>query len=183
MLCTCVMWKIKRTRIIRQKKSDVEVHNKNLVTVKTQQRRKRTSNLRFSLWNARSVTQKVSTVCDIVTDTKCDVLGLTETWLSGGAEDSAVIGSVSSELKGYRVISHPRTSRRGGGIAVIVRQSLDPKVNKRKQFNTFEMLDVSISRGKDLIRLLLIYRPPPSKTNKFTVKERTKGFSCGYRDK
>ena len=41
--------------------------------------------------------------------------------------------------------------------------------NSGSNFTSFEHLEVSISHGKFKIRLVLIYRPPPSKKNKLTI--------------
>ena len=96
-------------------------------------------------------------------------MGITETWLSGTDADNVAIGSLTSILKGYKVISHPRKSRHGGGVAVIVRKTLKTKMNRGPAFKTFEHMDVSLSCGSDTVRLVLIYRPPPSKANRCTA--------------
>ena len=44
-------------------------------------------------------------------------------------------------------------------------------------FTSFQHLDVSVSYGKFKIRLVLIYRPPPSKKNKLTIPMFLEEFS------
>ena len=102
-----------------------------------------------------------------VTDKHSDVMCLTETWLSGTDADNVAVGSLTSTLKGYNFISRPQKSRNGGGVAVLVRKTIKSKLNCGLKFKTFGYLDVSL--GSNMVRLVLIYRPPPSRANGFTV--------------
>lgn len=38
------------------------------------------SNMRFALWNARSINKKTAIICDIIQSNKLDILAVTETW-------------------------------------------------------------------------------------------------------
>ena len=94
---------------------------------------------------------------------------LTETWLTGSSSDDVTIGDIQSSLQGYSVISVPRTSRRGGGLALISRKTFKTKITKSQVFNTFEHVELSVTSGSDVLKLLLIYRPPASqKTGYFS---------------
>ena len=53
-------------------------------------------------------------------------------------------------------ISHPR---RGGGLAVITSAGLKIVKNKSPCYVSFEHLDVTLSAGKNSIRLISVYRP------------------------
>lgn len=39
--------------------------------------------LRFALWNARSINNKISSICDLVISEHIDICAVTETWLTG----------------------------------------------------------------------------------------------------
>ena len=59
-------------------------------------------------------------------------------------------------------------ARRGGGVGVLCRNGLKPKVLPSNPFSLFEHIEVSIANNKAHIKLVAIYRPPPSSKNKST---------------
>lgn len=128
------------------------------------------ANLSIGLWNARSITQKTTAVCDFVAEHKCDLFGITETWLTGKKSDSISAGEICTALQGYSFISVPRHARTGGGVAFVVRETLNPKRNKSSKYITFEHLDVTLLTAAP-VRIVLIYRPPPSMSNKCNVSQ------------
>ena len=77
---------------------------------------------------------------------------------------------------GYSVASFPCSSggpgAKGGGIDSIMRDSLKQHVCTTSSFpvhhSCFEAAQLSITYLKQQINFLCIYRPPPSKNNKFT---------------
>ena len=64
-----------------------------------------------------------------------------------------------------------RNRRRGGGIAILTRSNHKVIKKKCSVFDPFELIDVNIRTGKELIHLLAIYRPPYTGAHKFTVKQ------------
>ena len=76
---------------------------------------------------------------------------------------------IISTLQDYNFVHHPRSSRSGGGVGVLLKSSLKVKRNESHTFNSFEYLDLFITSGSSSFRLLCIYRPPPSKKNKLTT--------------
>lgn len=67
------------------------------------------------------------------------------------------------------MLSAPR-HQCGGGIAVIYRPDIPLKQNKKvEKFKTFEVMEVTLSSGKDLWRFVNIYRAPYSKKHRFTI--------------
>ena len=77
---------------------------------------------------------------------------------------------------GFKIKHNPRTTR-GGGTAIIHRATLDIRVMQPPlDFVSFEVLDCMIMTDK-LIRFCVIYRPPPSRCNKFTVRQFLDEFS------
>ena len=37
----------------------------------------------FALWNARSINNKITTLCDFIITNRVDIMVITETWLNG----------------------------------------------------------------------------------------------------
>ncbi|KAL8560396.1 hypothetical protein ACOMHN_006127 [Nucella lapillus] len=72
---------------------------------------------------------------------------------------------------GFVLKSYPRASK-GGGIAVIFRESLVPHVTFKKalpfRHSTFEVVELTISCSGKSTCIVCIYRPPPNAKNKFS---------------
>ncbi|KAL8618937.1 hypothetical protein ACOMHN_020356 [Nucella lapillus] len=86
-------------------------------------------------------TGKPETISDYILEQKLDIMILTETWLSEtGHETSCKLMTPS----GFVLKSYPRASK-GGGIAVIFRESLVPHVTFKKalpfRHSTFEVVE------------------------------------------
>ena len=80
--------------------------------------------LRFALWNARSVKNKISSLCDLIISEHIDICAATETWLTGN--DPFILADLMNTLQDYTVYSLPRASR-GGGVAVIAGKDLESR--------------------------------------------------------
>jgi hypothetical protein len=73
---------------------------------------------------------------------------------------------------GYQLKQSPRNKenvKRGGGIAILCKQTLDIKMVTTKPTVTFEYLKVTITTSGKTLRLLTIYRPPRSQKNQTTI--------------
>ena len=69
--------------------------------------------------NARSLRNKSAAFVELVNDLKADSFTICETWLS--VNDSAVLNELTPT--GYKALYHcPRSGRRGGGTALLVRK-------------------------------------------------------------
>ena len=53
----------------------------------------------------------------------------------------------------------------GGGVAVVCRSNLSVENKTRHSFKSFECLDISIRSRGQLLRIIVVYRPPKSKAN------------------
>ena len=117
--------------------------------------------------NIRSVNNKEQQLKDYVVDNDSDLIALTETWLKPDDELNRItVGDLCP--KGYKFTHQPRTVQRGGGVGLLYKDTLDIKPQKVTKFLSFEHTEV-IVRCTQCIRLVIIYRPPPSKENKLKV--------------
>ena len=146
-------------------------NNNNLVTIKRspfQPILLGSNAVNFSLLNARSVRNKTLALKDHVVDRDIDIFALTETWLSP-TQDEPIISDLCPT--GYTFSCTSRGSR-GGGVAVLHKKSLKFKKQSiiKHRFKSFEFIDVLLSRKTNLtLRLVVVYRPPPSKSNGGTL--------------
>ena len=115
----------------------------------------------FSLLNARSVRNKTMIIKDFVVDKNTDILALTETWLPPSGND-LIIGDLCPT--GYSFLHTPRHGSIGGGVGLLFKESLNIKRNAQEVFRSFEYLDSSFLNFLH-IRIIVVYRPPPSSAN------------------
>ena len=88
----------------------------------------------------------------------------TETWLQSDSE--SVIEDMCPE--GYLYVGLSRKSARGGGVGVIHRSTYDLHKISTDAYETFEHNCVLLKSSSPIL-LTIVYRPPPSNKNKFTV--------------
>jgi hypothetical protein len=110
--------------------------------------------------NARSVCNKADDIADLITDQGADICAITETWLRPGKQDHITLGNIHPP--GFKVAHVPRKSGKGGGVALVYRDTLSVDVQKRPQYTSFETIEALVSTGNDCVRLVNIYRPPSS---------------------
>ena len=77
-------------------------------------------NLTFIYLNARSCRNKTLDINYLILEKNADLLFISETWLS--KDDSVFTNEMLPN--GYKILSQPRLSRSGGGVAIIYRASL-----------------------------------------------------------
>ena len=125
--------------------------------------------MHFCVLNTRSLKNITTLVHDYVVDRKEDILALTATWLAPGYANDLEINETTPNS--YAFLHAPRCTR-GGGVAVIYRMSLHLKQNPiHCKFILFEHMDLTVKSVSNSIRVIVIYRPPPSKNN--TLSEST----------
>ena len=120
--------------------------------------------------NPWSVCNKMTTLHDFIIDQQLDLFALTETWLpvTGSDTDNPIISALLPN--GYNIIHNPRQAR-GGGTAINHRNSLTvTKVSESQTHPSFEALECVVT-STQVVRLSVIYRPPPSTKNKTTHKQ------------
>ena len=119
----------------------------------------------FCLLNTRSIRNKTSIIKDFLLESKFDILALTETWLQGDS-DNYFIRDITPT--GY-IFKRMDRQTRGGGVGLLYSNSFSSRVKRaRESYKSFEYLDVTLSDTTSL-RVIIIYRPPPSVMNGLTV--------------
>ena len=132
------------------------------------------SSVNFALWNAHSLRAKrrakMAAVIDLVISNHIHILAVTESWLTGDQRDNRVLADLKNALPHFDLHHIPR-KKRGGGVAVLLRKGFNIVSNTSvTSFKTFEHMDLTISSKSSSIRLIVVYRPPPSKANELTKK-------------
>ena len=160
-----------------------DVSNPNLIPVpltscmKSADHKIKTPKACVGTWNADSIKPKTSSITDFIIEQKLDILAITESWLNGDGRDDLVLADLKYTLPHFNIYHVPRTERKGGGVFLLAHSGLNVKQNDTHQFSSFEYMDSTVHCGSSSVRLLTIYRPPPSKENKLTPKMFFKDFS------
>lgn len=95
---------------------------------------------KFALYNVRSITNKGLLINDLIRDQNLDYLGLVETW----QQQNDFLRLKSATPPGFAYLSKPRTSGKGGGLALIYRESLKVELLNLPEQPSFEMLAVKL---------------------------------------
>ena len=111
------------------------------------------------LLNAQSLRTKTLAFGDFVSSNDLDMVGVTETWLRP-SDTQGLIDEIAPA--GFQ-LHVPRRNKKGGGVAVFVRNDIDSVLCQTDQRDAFE--------HKLLIHV--IYRPPSTSKSKF-IEE----FNC-----
>jgi len=94
-------------------------------------------------------------------DYELDVCAITDTWLS---QDADQIDCRNIIPTGFRLHRVPRTTSRGGGIAILYNTNLSAKCIKLQPFTTFEVMEMLLYSTKLIIRIIAICRPLGNKS-------------------
>ena len=106
-----------------------------------------------------------------ISDHDFDILTMTETWLRDTPGDTQIIRALT--MPGYTFTHVPRrqhtnTTARGGGVATMHKSNIKMTSKSSWKAKSFENIEVTLS-SSSTVKLVVIYRPPPSKRNKSTV--------------
>lgn len=115
----------------------------------------RLDTIRFAHLNTRSVNNKAASLCDIVLDKKLDFFSLCETW----HQPNDYLNLNMCTLPGYTYLDRPRSTGRGGGLAVIYSSDVAVTEVSLPCFSSFECLAFRLT-GLSSVLVLNIYRPP-----------------------
>ena len=121
----------------------------------------------FCLLNARSVNNKTLIIKDFVAEHCIDLLAVTETWLQSETDNEFIIRDLCPT--GYLFHHVPRSGPvRGGGVGLLFRSCFNIKLQPYRKFISFEYIELLLNSVDRSIRIVIVYRPPPSNTNGFT---------------
>ena len=98
------------------------INQENLINISTETFVQDTSSqLKVLSLNARSSRNKAIEINDIILESNADLVFITESWLKEKGDEPIIKKIVPN---GFKPLSFPRTTRTGGGILVVYRQSL-----------------------------------------------------------
>ena len=117
--------------------------------------------------NVLSCRNKTVQIHYIITDNEFDVLFITQTWLSDQGDEAC---NTEMRPKGYQFHSFTRCSTRGGSIALVSKCSTKSVSVKRLNYQCLEAVQVKLLHISMFMSFVCLYRPPPSKVDKFTDK-------------
>ena len=126
-------------------------------------------NLTFVSFNCRSIRNKTQSILSYLDENKIDVACFQETWLDNG--DSNIL--VEIKEYGYHVINQPRQLRRGGGVLMLYKPTVQmSKLSWKpgKPYKTFEYLLRKLTVEGEVLTIVNLYRAPYSAANKTTVE-------------
>ena len=89
-----------------------------------------------------------------------------ETWLKYKRDTSVIKDMLPN---GYSIEHTPRPTGKGGGVAIIHRSSLQLRKETTDTFRSFEHVACRLKTPKLSVRVVVVYRPPPSAKNGLTT--------------
>lgn len=122
--------------------------------------------------NSQSLNPKLDEFRLLFTNSKVDVICISETWFSSDTDDCVY------SVAGYQLFRADRIGRAGGGVAIYARSGINCKiVSKSNAHSTSDYLFVKISCGLECVLLGVIYRPNKT-TDISPVIKILEGISC-----
>jgi len=115
----------------------------------------RGGSLEIGWLNVQSLRNKTDVINAAITERSLDVLALTETWHT--ASDDTCLRLATPP--GYATVDAARTSRRGGGVAVIFRQQWKAATLPLPVCSTFEVIAVRLTTKTGQFIVVDLYRP------------------------
>ena len=108
--------------------------------------------------NCQSICNKHTEVLEYASDSKAEVAWLSETWLKTRKNDvTAAAKDFGFILK--HTIRKNRAKTTGGGVGLLIKNTLETKQVKMKQFQTFEHHALKVNmEGNEWVTLVSIYR-------------------------
>ena len=113
--------------------------------------------LKFLVWNPRSINNKCDEVMLMLTEWNTDIAFLSETWLTD--KSNATTATIKSH--GFKIEHCFRDSSRGGGAAIVFKESLNvkPKNLAHTEITTFSYIACSIRCTNNVTVLMIsVYR-------------------------
>ena len=160
----------RRRPCIFQQRNNVGVNLNNLVNItltKNSPKTKTSNLLHFTMLNARSLNNKAMFIKDYVVEHRVDCLTVTETWLNSNNESVYTINEVCP--RGYAFMHIARSEGHGGGVGLLYKKYYKTEKQNVVQYSSFEFMEALIRSPSTVLRIGVVYRPPPSVENGLTV--------------
>ena len=126
--------------------------------------------LKVSLWNARSLGNKIDLVNDYLGSENLDLMFFTECWLK---PDDIQCRELENNGN-FSFILNSRNGRPGGGVGCLYRSGLKVRKLETTPSMTFEHLALDLDSK---VIVLLVYRSEPSPKNRYTLSSFFSEFS------
>ena len=130
---------------------------------------------KFILLNARSIRSKEHLIRDEIDSMNAGFAVVTETWLQDKFASWVECSQFNQD--GYKIQTHDRKGRTGGGIALVYKQNLTVAMKEKGQLRSFEYLITSIRIRGTVICLVIIYHAPYSKASRITTSNFVTDFA------
>ena len=120
--------------------------------------------LTLGLINSRSAkactqnSDKPQFLHDLITDNNLDILAITETWFRSEDTDRLAICRITPP--GYKLAHAPRVGKRGGGCAIVYKETIKCTVTKHLDPTSFEILSATLVVCSQVFNFNVVYRPP-----------------------
>ena len=122
-------------------------------------------NIKACHLNVRSLRNKTSAFSDFVLSNDLDIVGVTETWLRP-SDTQGLMDEITPA--GFQLHQVPRENKKGGGVAVLVRNDIDSVRCQIDRRETFEHITIQLSdRQSSQLLVHVIYRPPSTSKSRF----------------
>ena len=113
---------------------------------------------------------------DYIVEHDIDLFAITEMWLTDDSLDEFYCRDICPE--GYNIEQLPRNYAHGSGVALVYRRCFKVRRDVQTIHRSFELINIHItSVYNHNLRLVVIYRAPPSLGNGFTVRMFLEEFS------
>jgi exonuclease III len=106
--------------------------------------------LKICFWNARSIRNKAIETFEFFEKNNIQIALLSETWLS-----------ISDKISfpGYKTVRKDRDNRRGGGVAIIIRDDVDFSITSIPQLKVIEAIQISVKIDDQILLVTAVYFP------------------------
>ena len=105
---------------------------------------------------------------DYVVENQIDLLAITETWLDLNNQQTANIINELCPL-GFAFMHIPRMKNCGGGVGLLYNKCYKIEKQDVTSFLSFEYMEVLLRTPATVLRIGVLYRPPPSTENGLTA--------------
>ena len=117
--------------------------------------------LQFATVNARSIKPREGIILETLNDYQIDLLVTTETCLRDNEDDQQWLLGSELNRNGFQTLPINRKKKKGGGIALTIKNNMKVKQEDSNNYNSFEHAVWSVSyKNMPTFIVVAIYHPP-----------------------